>query len=153
LKPDFGNILPELKAIPHWVLAKVAIRNGKVTKPPYQPNGNPASHSDPATWSSFSAVKQAYEDGGYIGVGFVLDGKPHFNWLYLHGLDWDHCIEGVVLKAKTFSLRGTNNNAHSNDLRFPCDCTDRAGQHPDYVDGGSAVDKLARWPPQAEWQI
>ena len=93
LAPNFDGILPELKAVPHWVLAKAVVRDGKITKPPYQPNGQPASHSNPATWSAFAAVKQAYERGGYIGVGFVLDGKPHFGGRYLHGFDWDHCIE------------------------------------------------------------
>jgi putative DNA primase/helicase len=93
IKPDFDGILPELKAIPNWVLAKAVVRDGKTTKPPFQPNGRPASHSDPATWSTFAAVKDACESGGYIGVGFVLDGKPHFGGRYLHGFDWDHCIE------------------------------------------------------------
>ncbi len=93
IAPNFDGILPELKAIANWVLAKAVTRDGKTTKPPYQPNGQPASHSNPATWSDFAAVKQAYERGGYIGVGFVLDGEPHFGGRYLHGFDWDDCIE------------------------------------------------------------
>ena len=93
LEPNFDNILPELKAVPNWVLAKAVVRDGKTTKPPYQPNGEPASHNNPATWSTFADVKEAYERGGYIGVGFVLDGKPHFGGRYLHGFDWDDCIE------------------------------------------------------------
>lgn len=98
LKPDFDNILQELKAVPHWVLAKAVERDGKITKPPYQPNGRPASHSDASTWSAFADVKAAYERGGFIGVGFVLDGHPHFDGKYLHGFDWDHCIvDGDVL--------------------------------------------------------
>lgn len=92
IEPDFDGILPELKAVPNWVLAKAVVRDGKTTKPPYQPDGRPASHSNLYTWSAFDAVKEAYERGGYIGVGFVLDGKPHFDGRYLHGFDWDHCI-------------------------------------------------------------
>ena len=69
LRPDFDAILPELKAIPNWVLAKPVVRDGKLTKPPYQPNGIPASHSNPATWSTFEAVREACERGDYIGVG------------------------------------------------------------------------------------
>jgi hypothetical protein len=76
IQPNFDGMLPELKDVPHWVLAKAVVRDGKTTKPPYQPNGQPASHSNPATWSTFAAVKEAYERGGFIGVGFVLDGKP-----------------------------------------------------------------------------
>jgi putative DNA primase/helicase len=72
-------------------------RDGKVTKPPFQPNGRPASHSDPSTWSSFDAVRRAYDRGGWGAVGFVLDGKPHFDGRYLHALDWDDSVtEGVV---------------------------------------------------------
>ena len=94
LAPDFGGILPELKAIPNWVLAKAVERDGRITKPPYQPNGKPASHSASDTWSTFNAVMSAYAHGGYIGVGFVLDGQPHFGGKYLHGFDWDDCIVG-----------------------------------------------------------
>jgi hypothetical protein len=47
LKPDFDNMLPELKAIPHWVLAKEVIRDGKATKPPFQPNGTPRTIAIP----------------------------------------------------------------------------------------------------------
>lgn len=97
LPPDFDAILPELKAIPNWVLAKAVIRDGKLTKPPYQPNGNLASVTDSSTWSSFDQVREAYEAGdGFIGIGFVLDGKPHINGKYLHGFDWDKCINGTI---------------------------------------------------------
>lgn len=109
IEPNFDDILPELKLIPNWVLAKAVVRDGKTTKPPYQPNGQPASHSNSETWSNFAAVKEAYERGGYIGVGFVLDGKPHFGGRYLHGFDWDHCFgdDGLdpVVKAKLNELR------------------------------------------------
>ncbi len=106
LKPKFDKISPELKAVPNWVLAKSVVRDGEITKPPYQPNGRPASHSDPRTWSTFDAVKQAYEAGGYIGVGFVLDGKPHFDGRYLHGFDWDNCVvDGVVNEIVKERLR------------------------------------------------
>lgn len=97
LTPNFDNILPELKAVDNWVLAKAVRRDGKMTKPPFQPSGQPASHSNPSTWSSFNAVVTAYQLGGYIGVGFVLDGQPHFGGRYLHGFDWDNCLENGQL--------------------------------------------------------
>ena len=97
ISPDFEGILAELKTRPQWVLAREKLRKGKLTKPPYQPNGSRASHSDPSTWNSFEAVKAEYAQGGYIGIGFVLDGQPHFGGRYLHGFDWDKCIcDGVV---------------------------------------------------------
>jgi putative DNA primase/helicase len=89
----FDSMLPELKAVPHWVLAKLILKDGRWTKPPYQPNGRPASSTNPATWSSFESVREAFEGGDYLGVGFVLDGQPRFDGLYLHGFDWDDCIQ------------------------------------------------------------
>lgn len=97
IKPDFDSILSELKAVPNWVLAKAVVRDGKITKPPFQSNGGPASHSDPSTWCSFDVARTAYEKGGFIGVGFVLDGEPRFGGRYLHGFDWDNCIVDGVL--------------------------------------------------------
>lgn len=68
----FENLPNELKAIPHWVVWKYK-RNGKNwTKPLYQLNGVCASTKDPATWSTYEAVKAAYEAGGWDGIGFCL---------------------------------------------------------------------------------
>lgn len=108
VKPDFDRILPELKGVPNWVLAKSVMREGKPTKPPFQPNGKLASHSNPMTWSTFDAVREAYGRGGYIGIGFVLDGKPHFGGRYLHGFDWDNCFDedGTLDLDVGFELEG-----------------------------------------------
>lgn len=111
VRPNFDCILPELKRLPNWVLAKAVIRDGRITKPPYHPNGRAASHSDPTTWSTFDDTKAAYERGGYIGVGFVLDGQPHFGGRYLHGFDWDDCIDDGVLDLST--------EAKLNELQLP----------------------------------
>lgn len=129
LKPDFNNILPELKAVPNWVLAKPVMRDGKLTKPPYQPNHKSASHSDPSTWSSFDDVRETFENGGYIGVGFVLDGKPHFNGKYLIGFDWDKCVtdeefhEGVKEQIQTLGLSRVEASISNTGIRgfFLCD--------------------------------
>lgn len=107
LKPDFENIPPELKSIANWVLAKAIPRDGKVTKPPFQPNHQPASVSDPSTWSTFEEVRAAYEMGGFIGIGLVLDGKPHFDGKYLHGFDWDKCIINGSLDSKVKAILKT----------------------------------------------
>lgn len=87
LSPHFDGILPELKALPNWVLADSA-------KVPRQPNGQFANVADLRTWSTFDQVRAAYRPDWYIGIGFVLDGKPHFSRKYLHGFDWDRCIDG-----------------------------------------------------------
>lgn len=86
LPPNFDGILPALRAVPNWVLAD----NAKV---PRHPDGWKASTTDAATWSCFTLARSAYKPQKHAGIGFVLDGKPHFSGKYLHGFDWDHCIE------------------------------------------------------------
>lgn len=87
LPPHFDGMLPELMAVPNWVLADHR-------KIPIQPNRRPASVNDQRTWSPFVDAQAHYCPARHIGIGFVLDGKPHFAGHYLHGFDWDHCIVG-----------------------------------------------------------
>lgn len=96
LAPRFESFPPELTSRPHWVCWRWEHRAdnpGKPwTKPPFAPNGSKASSTNPATWSSFDAVKLAYEaslnsDAPFDGVGFALsEGDP------LLGVDLDHVI-------------------------------------------------------------
>lgn len=69
----FDSIPQTLRDIPQWVCWKYEYRDGKKwTKPPCQTNGIHASSTDPQTWSTFEAVREAYEKGGFDGVGIVL---------------------------------------------------------------------------------
>src|SRR5215210_5854987 len=63
----------ELKAEDSWVLWKKKRRNGKVTKVIYQADHRQASSTNPATWTTFEAVVEAFErDGFFDGIGFVF---------------------------------------------------------------------------------
>ena len=63
----------ELKAEDSWVLWKKKRRSGKVTKVIYQADHRQASSTDPATWTTFDAVVEAFErDGFFDGIGFVF---------------------------------------------------------------------------------
>src|SRR5215218_7236806 len=77
----------ELKARPQWVNWKYAWDGKKWTKHPYNPRtGRKASSTDLLTWSPFKDVLEAYEAGGYHGVGIVLcSGDPYT------GVDLDGC--------------------------------------------------------------
>lgn len=86
-KPKFKAIPEALKERPQWVLWRYEERDGKKTKPPFQINGRHASHSDPATWSSFASVLTAYHGGRWDGIGFMLSPDDPFA-----GVDLDHCI-------------------------------------------------------------
>ena len=73
--PDLAHLpdaLVPLTTERRWTLWKWEQRKGKPTKPPYQINGRRASHSDPATWSSYLECLRVYQAGGYDGIGYCL---------------------------------------------------------------------------------
>lgn len=90
--PVIKDNVPELlKGHAHWVLWKYDYKPGKKkpwTKPPFQPNGRCASSTDPKTWSSFETITEAYEAGGFDGIGFVLTTELGFV-----GVDIDNAIQ------------------------------------------------------------
>lgn len=77
--------LDELKEVPQWVIWKYLERDGKRTKPPYDPaTGNEARSNDPATWGTIAeawAAKRKYDGAG---VGFMF----HQDYI---GVDIDKC--------------------------------------------------------------
>jgi hypothetical protein len=63
----------ELRAEDSWVLWKKKRRGGKTTKVIYQADHRQASSTDPATWTTFEAVVEAFaRDGFFDGIGFVF---------------------------------------------------------------------------------
>lgn len=86
LAVKFESIPAELKSQPVWVLWRYEQRDdGKWTKPPYQPNGFLARVNAPSTWVEFDTVREAYQAGGWDGIGAVLRGD-------LCGIDLDHVV-------------------------------------------------------------
>lgn len=81
LTPNFDAIPPELRQRHRWVTWKGA-------KVPYCATAlnSRASSTDPLTWASFDAAQTAYEEGGYSGIGFVLNGDG------IAGVDLDNCV-------------------------------------------------------------
>ncbi|HTF71406.1 MAG TPA: DUF3987 domain-containing protein [Edaphobacter sp.] len=73
-----------------WVNWAFEERNGKRTKMPLQPNGKPASSTDPNTWSRYEEVKRAWEQnpGWFDGVGFVFSEDDPFV-----GIDFDDSLD------------------------------------------------------------
>ncbi len=69
----------ELKRENSWVLWKKERRQGKPTKVPYQAGHRQADSTDPATWTTFEAALEAFEqDGFFDGIGFVFHpGSPY----------------------------------------------------------------------------
>jgi len=81
------GIPAELKERPQWVCWRGTLKaDGHINKPPSRPDGQGASHSDPADWSSFARVRAAYDHGGFDGIGYVFSaGDPYT------GVDLDRC--------------------------------------------------------------
>jgi len=98
IPPDLDSIpakLPELTALPNWLLWKYMppeTPGKKWRKVPFQPNGRTASTTKPRTWSTFEACRAAYEHGGFDGVGFVFDGKIGPDGCCYTGIDFDDCV-------------------------------------------------------------
>ena len=61
IAPCFDDVPEALRARPQWVLWRIEHKPGqkKPTKVPYRPDGQHASTTDPATWSSFEVVRVA----------------------------------------------------------------------------------------------
>jgi hypothetical protein len=93
MSPDFRTMPPELCKIPRWVVWKDA-------KVPYCPTAinSKASVGNPDTWASFNQAQTAYEEGGYLGVGFVLDGSG------IVGVDLDKCVHSGEPEPAAMSL-------------------------------------------------
>jgi hypothetical protein len=82
----FDNIPAELREGRRFVLWRYELRDGKWTKPPYQPNGRHADSTDSETWSTLAEVAEAYRRGGWDGIGRIH--LPEDN---ITGADGDHC--------------------------------------------------------------
>jgi len=80
------SIPAELKPYPQWVLWRWEWRDGKWTKPPYQPSGAYAMSTDSTTWASFDGVLSAMQTEQFDGIGFVLTAADPYT-----AFDWDHC--------------------------------------------------------------
>ena len=86
LEPE--TIPSEFKSKPRWFLWRYFNRAGKLTKPPYQPNGQSGKVNDPSTYSSFDEVyARLIKDNEFSGVGFVLTDDDN-----IIGWDLDHCL-------------------------------------------------------------
>jgi hypothetical protein len=81
LKPKFENFPKELQRHDQWVVWK----GKKIPYDPTRPNSK-AKVTDPYSWGSFNQVNNAYIEGGWLGVGFVLSGNG------IAGVDIDRCV-------------------------------------------------------------
>jgi primase-polymerase (primpol)-like protein len=91
---SFLNIPNELKAYPNWVNWKLELRNGELTKIPYDPEtGRNAKANEPETWATFDQAVDAADvlnGSDYDGIGFEFLGTR------LGGIDFDNAITNGI---------------------------------------------------------
>ena len=93
LPPIFENVPPELKDDNRWVVWKDA-------KIPYDPRAvnSKASVTNPSSWGSFEQAKIAYEEGGWSGIGYVLNGTG------IVGVDLDKCVVNGIPSPESLAI-------------------------------------------------
>ena len=82
-----GAIPAEAKALHQWVLWRYEQRGDKMTKVPYQVNGEKAELNNPDTWTTFDLVSARMQRPGYDGIGVTFGNG-------LAGIDMDDQIDG-----------------------------------------------------------
>jgi putative DNA primase/helicase len=98
--PILGDIPIEYKARNQWTLWKTITRAGKLTKVPFRITGDEGDSSDPSAWSSYAEAVEAFNKGGYDGIGFTFDVLDPYA-----GVDLDHCInEDGTIKPKAKAI-------------------------------------------------
>jgi primase-polymerase (primpol)-like protein len=88
---NFANIPQELKDNSQMCLWKYEQRSDKPTKVPYNPKtGGRAQPNNPDTFASYSVTRDAYQRGGYDGIGIgIFDDYA--------AVDIDHCFRNGTL--------------------------------------------------------
>ena len=81
LTPIFENIPQELKKLNRWVVWK----DDKIPYDPHCTNSKAATNR-PNSWGTFEQAHVAFEEGGWLGMGFVLNGDG------IVGVDLDDCV-------------------------------------------------------------
>ncbi len=87
------HIPQALKEVRGWVMWRWWWDGNRWTKPPYSVEGVKIDEGDPENWTDFSTALQAYQGGGFDGIGISLNAIPE-----LAGADLDHCIQDGKIK-------------------------------------------------------
>ena len=108
LPVQLAKIPLELRKVPRWVMwSFVEVGDGdnkRWAKMPLQVTGRSASSTNPATWTDFITVEQAYNTKKFDGIGFVFSHDDD-----LVGIDLDDCYDeqtGAFINAAMQQLAG-----------------------------------------------
>lgn len=94
-RKPFPAALASLKNEKCWVLWKWVEKNGKLTKPPFQPRfpDRLAKNNTPGHWSDFKTALRAYREGKADGIGPVTSQDAERSYV-----DFDDCRDPVTGK-------------------------------------------------------
>jgi putative DNA primase/helicase len=122
------DVIPrELRTRSQWVVWRLELVTDnrgreKWTKVPYNARtGAKASSTDGRTWAPFDAALDAYQRGGYDGLGFVLGADDPYA-----GIDLDHCLTSAT--SATTAL-----------LPWAAELVQRADSYTERTPGGEGV--------------
>ena len=111
LPVQFNSIPMDLKLTPRWVLWRVVEigdeDNKRWAKMPMQTSGQSASSTNPAHWTDFLSIQDAYEStqGKYDGIGFVFSDEDN-----LIGVDLDDCYDHQTSRFNNAALQHIADN-------------------------------------------
>lgn len=88
-----NNFIEKFQDKKIWLNWKKVVRDDKVTKVPYQPDGTYGKSTDESTWSYYEQVANSKS---FDGVGVVFENKEN-----LIGVDLDKCIQSNEIVNET----------------------------------------------------
>lgn len=114
----FERVPNYLKERPQWVLwREEKTKKGKLTKVPYQVNGNRARTDNSDTWTDFDSCVNTFNTGGFSGIGY-----NHSDDDGIVSVDLDHCFrsgkqlegwaEQLLHSCKTYAEYSPNDGVH-----------------------------------------
>lgn len=83
--------IPEaLRQRPQWVLWRLDLKDGELTKVPYSDVQRKARANDPKTWLSFDRALQRWQENpsGWAGIGYEFSADDPYT-----GIDLDSCLD------------------------------------------------------------
>lgn len=87
--PTKEDLPQELQDLPQFVTWRYVERDGKLTKVPYQTNGNRADTTDSQTWTTLDEVaRYVNTKAPRAGIGYVFSEEDPYC-----GVDLDDCID------------------------------------------------------------
>lgn len=109
---SFARIPLAMTEAYRWLLWRYEERGEKRTKVPYQVGGEKADSTDPTTWCVYGEALEAYQAGGFDGIGFALgDGWVGVD-VDIHGGEIDEQTQQIIDEINSYTELSPNGGIH-----------------------------------------